>query len=75
MGYSRAALLQLMHSILANNSDNRGNRLIQVKLHDDCFEELGTRLNLSTSVLDLNFRETVSHADELRYAGVNVKRS
>jgi hypothetical protein len=33
-GYSKAALLQPMRSILANNSDNGGNQLIQVKLQN-----------------------------------------
>jgi hypothetical protein len=72
-GYSRAALLQPMRSILANNSNNRGNDLIHVKLHNVCCEELRTRLNLSNLNLDLNFRETISHADGLRYAGVKIR--
>jgi hypothetical protein len=41
-------------------------------LHNECREELGTRLNLSTLNLDLNFRETISHADDLSYAGIKV---
>jgi len=72
-GYSKAALLQPMRSVLANNSNTRDSQLIQVKLHNECCEELGTRLNLSTLNLDLNFRETISHADDLRYAGIKVK--
>ena len=55
-GYSKAALLQPMRSLLANSSNNRDSQLIQVKLHNECCEELGTRLNLSTLNLDLNFR-------------------
>ena len=62
-----------MRSVLANNSTTRDSPLIQVKLHNEYCEELGTRLNLSTLNLDLNFRETISHADDLRYAGIKVK--
>jgi hypothetical protein len=53
-----------MRSVLANISNNRDNQLIQVKLHNECCEELGTRLNLSTLNLDLNSGETISHADD-----------
>jgi hypothetical protein len=62
-----------MRSILANSSNDKSGQLIQVKLHNECCEELGTRLNLSTLSLNLNFRETISHADNLRYAGIKVK--
>ena len=51
----------------------RDNQLIQVKLHNECCEELGTRLNFGTLNIDLNFRETISHADDLRYTGVKVR--
>ena len=46
---------------------------IQVKLQNECYEKLGTRLNVSTLNLDLNSQETISHADDLRYAGIKVK--
>ena len=72
-GYSKAALLQPVREIIADGSKNGNNQLIQVKLQNECCEELGTRLNLSTLQLDLNFRETVSHADDLKYVGVKVK--
>ena len=65
--------MQPMRSVLANNSIDNGGQLIQVKLHNDCCEELGTHLNLSTLNLNLNFRDTISHADDLRYAGIKVK--
>jgi hypothetical protein len=60
-GYSRAALSQPIRVLHANSSKSRSNRLIHVHLSNDCCEELGTRLNLSTLNLNLNFRETVSH--------------
>jgi hypothetical protein len=59
-----------MRSALANSSNQKENQLIQVKLHNECCEELGTRLNLSTLNLNLNFRETISHADDMKYAGI-----
>jgi len=71
-GYSRAALLQPVRIVHANSSKGN-NQLIQVKLRNECCEELGTRINLSTLSIDLNFRETVSHADDLKYVGVKIK--
>ena len=65
-GYSKAAILQPMRSLLANSSNNRDSQLIQVKLHNECCEELGTLLKLSKLNLDLNFRETISHAIDFR---------
>jgi hypothetical protein len=72
-GYSKAALLQPMRVIHANSSKGGNNQLIQIQLHNECCEELGTRLNFSVLNLDLNFRETVSHANDLKYAGVKVR--
>jgi hypothetical protein len=42
-------------------------------LQNECCEELGARVNLSKINLNLNFRQTVSHADDLRYAGIKVR--
>jgi hypothetical protein len=72
-GYSKAALLQPVWVIKAESSRSGNNQLIQVKLQNECCEELGTRLNLSMLKLDLNFWETVTHADDLKYMGVKVK--
>jgi len=72
-GYSKAAMLQPVREIRADGSKSGNNQVIQVKFHNECCEELGTRLKLSTLQLDLNFRETVSHADDLKYVGVKVK--
>ena len=72
-GYSRAALLQPLRAVKANKSDTREHRLVQVQLHNECCEELGTRVDLNKLSLNLNFRQTVSHADDLRYAGIKVK--
>jgi hypothetical protein len=71
--YSKAALLQSVREIRADGSKNENNQLIQVKLQNECCEKLGTRLNVSTLQLDLNFRETVSHTDDLKHVEVKVK--
>ena len=62
-GYSQ--LLQPRCYVLANSSNHKENQLIQVKLHNECCVERGTCLNLSTMNLNLNLRETISHADDL----------
>ena len=72
-GYSEDALLQPMRATEVNTSSAREHRLAQVQLHNDCCEELGTRVNLSKLNLHLNFRQNVSHTDDLRYAGIKVK--
>jgi len=59
-GYSKAALLQPMCATGVNTSSAREHRLAQVQLHNDCCEELGTRVNLSKLNLHLYFRQTVS---------------
>ena len=72
-GYSRAALLQPLRVITANQSNAKEHRLVQVQLINECCEELGTRVNLSKLSLNLNFKQTVSHADDLKYAGIKIK--
>lgn len=62
-----------MQVIKTNSSKDGNNQLIQVKLQNECCEELGSRLNLNSLNFDLNFRETVSHADDLKYVGVKIK--
>jgi len=71
-GYSRAALLRTLRAIKTNSSNTKEHRLVQVQLHNECCEELGTRVNLIKLNLNLNFRQTVSHADDLSYAGIKV---
>jgi len=71
--FSRATLLQPLHAAKVNNSNAKKHRLVQVQLHNECCEELGTRVNLSKLKLHLNIRQTVSHVDDLRYAGIRVR--
>jgi len=54
-GYSKAALLQPMRSVLANGPNNRVNQLIKIKLHKEYCEELGTRLILAPLISILIF--------------------
>jgi hypothetical protein len=72
-GYNRAALLQPLCTTKANNSNTKENHLVQVQLHNECCEKLGTQVNLGKLNLNLNFQQTVSHADDLRYAGINIR--
>jgi hypothetical protein len=72
-GYRRAALLQPLRIGKANKSIERENRLVQVEMHNDCCEDLGTRVDLSKLRLNLSFRQTVSHAEDLRYAIIKVE--
>jgi hypothetical protein len=74
-GYSRAALLQPLRSVKTNDSGAKENRLVQVQLNNECCEELGTRVNLSKLNLNLNFRQTISHADDLKYAGITKSKT
>ena len=66
-------MLQPLRAVNVNTSLAKEHRLAQVQLHNECCEELGTRVNISKVNLNLNFRQTVSHADDLRYAGIKVR--
>ena len=72
-GYSKAALLQPQRTTKVNASNTKEHRLAQIPLHHKCCEELGTKVSLNKLKLNLNFQHTVSHADDLRYAGVRVE--
>ena len=65
--------MQPMRVINATSSKSGSNQLVQVQLRNECCEELGTRINLSTLSMDLNFRGTVSHTDDLKYVGIKIK--
>jgi hypothetical protein len=56
-----------------SRSSAKEKRLTQIQLHNECCEELGTKVNISKINLNLNFRQTVSHANDLRYAGIKVR--
>ena len=46
---------------------------MQVQLHNECCEELGTRVKLSKLSLNLNFKQTVSHVNDLKYGRIKIK--
>ena len=71
--YSRAALLQPLRAVTTNKSNTKEYRPAQVLLHNECCEELCTRVNLSKLDLNLYFQQTVSHADDLRHAGNKLR--
>ena len=46
---------------------------MQVQLHNECCEEMDTRMNLSKLSLNLNLKQTFSHAEDMMYAGIKIK--
>ena len=72
-GYNRTVLSQPLRAVNANTSLAKEHGLAQILLHNKCCEKLGTRFNMSKFNLNFNFRQTVSHADDLRYAGIKVR--
>jgi hypothetical protein len=72
-GYRRAALLQRLREGNTNMSNAKERRLVQVQLHNECCEESGTRIDLNKQNMNLGFRQTVNHTDDLRYAGVKIR--
>jgi hypothetical protein len=60
-------------SIVDNSSTQiKGDLLSQITLQHDCCEELGMPVNLSTLSLDLAYRKTASHLNDLRQASKKV---
>ena len=59
-GYSRAALLQPLHTNQANTSNTKEHRLAQIPLQHECCEELGTKVDLDKLKLNLNFQHSLS---------------
>jgi hypothetical protein len=50
----------------------KGDFLSQITLQYDCCKQLGIRVNLSKLTLDLAYRKTVPHLNELIYASKKV---
>jgi hypothetical protein len=46
---------------------------VQVQLHNECCEVMDTRMNLSKLSLNLNLKQTFSHAEDMKYAGIKIK--
>ena len=65
-----------MHPVLAitsNQLNGKEHHLVQVQLHNECCEEMDTRMNLSKLSLNLNLKQTFSHAEDMMYAGIKIK--
>jgi hypothetical protein len=50
----------------------KGDLISQVPLQYDCCEELGIHVNLSKMTMDLAYKRTVSHLDNMKYASKKV---
>jgi len=71
-GYGATAILHSSFNIGSANTRIKGDFLSQVTLQYDCCEELGMQINLSRLIMDLTYKKTVSHLDDLKYASKKV---
>jgi hypothetical protein len=71
-GYSTSALLQTTFTVTNNSSLKVGDLLTQIHLQYDCCKELGVKRNVSNLPLDMKFKQTVSHLEDLKYASFKV---
>jgi hypothetical protein len=71
-GYSTSTLLY-GRSIVGNTSVQiTGDRLSQIDLQYACCEELGVKVNFSQLPVEIAYRKTVTHLDDIRYASTRV---
>ena len=71
-GYSTSSLLY-GSSIVGNTSAQiTGDLVSQIDLHYACCEELGVKVNFSQLPVEVAYRKTVAHLDDLRYASRKV---
>jgi len=67
-GYSTSTLLY-GSSIVGNTSAQlTGDLVSQIDLHYACCEELGVKVNFSQLPVEVAYKKTVAHLDDLRYA-------
>jgi hypothetical protein len=71
-GYGTTAILYCSSNIGNISTQLKGDLLSQVTLQYHCCEELGIQVNLSKLAVDLTYRKTVSHLDDLKYASKKV---
>jgi hypothetical protein len=71
-GFNTSALLQSSFTVMSNVPLN-GDFLTQIPLQYYCYVELGIKFNLSHLSLDVQFKQTMSHFDDVQYA--NIKAS
>jgi hypothetical protein len=70
-GYSSTALLPTSFTVTSNTSMNGGDLLTQIPLQLDCWNSL-KRSILVIYILDMKFKQVVSHLDDLKYASHKV---
>ena len=71
-GYGATAILHSSFKVGNTSTREKGDLLSQVTLPYDCCEELGMHINLSKLTMDLAYKKTVSHLDDLKYASKKV---
>jgi hypothetical protein len=73
-GFNTSVLLQVSFTVMSNVS-LKGDFLTQIPLQYDCYLELRREFNRSHLSLDVQFKQTVSHFDDVKYANVGRDRS
>jgi hypothetical protein len=71
-GYGATAILYSNSNVGNTSTRVKGDIISQVTLQHDCCEELGVQINLSKLTMDLAYKKTVSHLDDLKYASKKV---
>jgi hypothetical protein len=67
-GYSTTAILYGNFNAGNVTTQMKGDLISQVPLQYDCCEDLGIHVNLSKLTMDLAYKRTVSHLDNMKYA-------
>jgi hypothetical protein len=67
-GYGTTAILYGNFNVGKISTRVNGDLLSLVTLQYDCCEEIGMQVNLSKLTMDLTYRKTVSHLDDLKHA-------
>jgi hypothetical protein len=70
--YGNTAILYGSSMVGNISTQIKGDLLSQVTIQYDCCEELGIWVNLSELTVDLTYRKTVSHLNDLKYASKTV---
>jgi hypothetical protein len=71
-GYSTSTLLHGSSIVGSTSAQITGDLLSQIDLQYACCEELGIKVNFSQLPVEIAYRKTVAHLDDLRYASTKV---
>jgi hypothetical protein len=71
-GYGTTTILYGNSNVGNVSTQMKGDLISQVPLQYDCCKELGIQVNLSKLAMDLTYRRTVSHLDDMKYASKKV---